>query len=175
MLRLNSLLAVNLCPSAFGPLSAPEGRSIVAGVMLGPSTSSGRRPVQADQTEEVPVEVRIATLVLDSTYGRAVVGLHARLDRADHNGWAAVADAETGSDGYVRSWDDRHLERGLYRIVFDSDSYFATLGISAAYPEVIVVFRIRNGSDRWEVQLTLSPYSYSTFFGSVEVEPADPA
>jgi len=112
--------------------------------------------------------MRITTHVLDSTYGQSAVGVHACLERASGNGWITISAAETNSEGCIEDWDGCHLERGLYRIAFDSDSYFATLGAISAYPEVVVIFRMPNASHNFQVQVALSPYSYSTYFGTTE-------
>jgi 5-hydroxyisourate hydrolase len=112
--------------------------------------------------------MRIVTQVLDGTYGKSAVGVRAFLARASSNGWATVAEAETNRDGRIEDWDSWHLERGLYRIVFDSDSYFSGLGATTAYPEVTVIFRMHNESVKFQVQVTLSPYSYSTYFGTMD-------
>jgi 5-hydroxyisourate hydrolase len=113
--------------------------------------------------------MRIFTQVLDSTYGKSAVGVHARLARASDEGWTTVAEAETNNDGRVEEWDSWYLERGLYRLVFDSDGYFAGLGAVAAYPEVVVIFRMQNEAHVFQVQVTLAPYAYSTFFGTMDV------
>src|SRR6266436_8928039 len=114
--------------------------------------------------------MRIVTQVLDGTYGKSAVGVHACLSRAsdEGDGWATVAEAETNLDGCIADWEGCQLERGLYRIVFDSDGYFAGLGCSAAYPEVMVIFRTRDESHAFQVQVTLAPYSYSTYFGTLD-------
>lgn len=112
--------------------------------------------------------MKIVTQVLDSTYGKSAVGVRARLSRANGTGWTTVAEAETNTDGCIEDWDSWHLERGLYRIVFDSDSYFAGLGGTTAYPEVVVIFRMQNESHAFQVQVTLSPYAYSTYFGTLD-------
>jgi 5-hydroxyisourate hydrolase len=114
--------------------------------------------------------VRIFTRVLDSTYGKSAVGVHARLARACDNGWTTVADAETDHDGRIAEWDSRHLERGLYRIVFDSDGYFSRRGMATAYPEVVVIFRTQTGVHFFQVQVTLAPYSFSTYFGTMNIQ-----
>ena len=112
--------------------------------------------------------MRIVAQVLDGTYGKSAVGVRARLARANGSGWTTVAEAETNRDGCIAAWEAMHLDRGLYRIVFDNDSYFAGLGTSTAYPEVAVVFRMQNGFVAFQVQVTLAPYFYSTYFGTVE-------
>jgi 5-hydroxyisourate hydrolase len=111
--------------------------------------------------------MRIVAQVLDSTYGGSAVGVRARLSRATDDGWTAVAEAETSGDGRIEDWDTRRMERGVYRIVFDSDNYFAGIGTMSAYPEVIVVFRMEHESHAFHVQVTLAPYSYSTYFGKL--------
>jgi 5-hydroxyisourate hydrolase len=118
--------------------------------------------------------MRILTRVLDGAHGRPAAGVHAHLSRANGDGWVAVADAETDDDGQIKDWAGRTLDRGLYRIVFDSDSYFACLGATVAYPEVIVTFwtrsefRTQSEAHVFHVQVTLSPYSYSTYFGHID-------
>jgi 5-hydroxyisourate hydrolase len=110
----------------------------------------------------------VITHVLDGTHGQSAAGVHACLERASGNGWVMVCNTETNSEGCIDDWDSGQLERGLYRIVFDSDRYFATLGTITAYPEVVVIFRMPSESRTFQVQVTLSPYSYSTYFGATE-------
>jgi 5-hydroxyisourate hydrolase len=116
-------------------------------------------------------EMNIVTQVLDSMYGQAAIGVHARLSRAVGDAWTEVAEADTNIDGRIEHWDSWRLERGVYRIVFDSDSYFAGLGATAAYPEVVVIFRVQDELHGLQVQVRLAPYSYSTFFGTLDNGP----
>jgi 5-hydroxyisourate hydrolase len=111
--------------------------------------------------------MRIFTQVLDGAYGKPAVGVGARLARISERAWITVARAETNDEGRIDDWDSWHLEPGLYRIVFDSDGYFSRLGASIAYPEVAVVFRMED-SHAFHVQLTMAPYSYSTYFGTID-------
>lgn len=112
--------------------------------------------------------MRIFTQVLDGTHGKSAVGMHALLARAGENGWTAVADEETDHNGRIEEWAGWYLERGLYRIVFDSDGYFSSQGVAAAYSEVGVTFRMEGGGECFRVQVTISPYSYSAYFGTID-------
>ena len=112
--------------------------------------------------------VRIVTQVVDGSYGKSAAGVRASLSCATGNSWSTVADAETDGDGRIREWHSRHLRRGVYKIVFDSDRYFAGLGVSSAYPEIIIMFRTEDESHMLRVHVTLSSYSYSTYFGTTE-------
>ncbi|MDH2426301.1 hydroxyisourate hydrolase [Sphaerisporangium sp. TRM90804] len=106
----------------------------------------------------------ITAQALDSVYGRSAAGVRARLERDGDGCWHDIADAETDSKGRIEEWRDKKFERGLYRIVFDSDYYFVGLGLSAAYPEIIVTFRMQDETNTYQIQVMLSPYSYSTHF-----------
>lgn len=110
--------------------------------------------------------MQITTHVLDGTYGQPARDMGVRLERAASNGWTTIANTETSSHGRVESWGDLALKPGLYRIVFKSESYFANLGISTAYPELVVIFRIHEESETYQLLVTFSPYSYSTHFGA---------
>jgi 5-hydroxyisourate hydrolase len=57
--------------------------------------------------------------------------------------------------------------------VFDTDSYFAGIGLAAAYPEIVVIFRMRDESHAFQVQVTLAPHSYTTYCGAVDAWPED--
>jgi 5-hydroxyisourate hydrolase len=111
--------------------------------------------------------MRIHTQVLDGTYGKPASGVGALLSRAmSGDGWVTVGHAETDDDGRIEDWDTWRLEHGLYRIMFDSDSHFAKLGVTSAYPEITIIFRIQDESQDFQVQITLTPYSYFTYFGT---------
>jgi 5-hydroxyisourate hydrolase len=114
--------------------------------------------------------MEIFAQVFDSTYGTSVSGIRACLIRWVAADWVPIAEAATNADGRINDWNVPKLERGLYRIVFDSDSYFSALGARSAYPEVIISFRMRCEDMKFHVQLTLSPYSYSTYFGAIDAE-----
>jgi 5-hydroxyisourate hydrolase len=112
--------------------------------------------------------MKIITQVFDTTSGKPAAGVRAHLAQVSGNGWKTVAEAETNSDGRIDDWDSLQLRRGLYRIVFDCDRYFAGLGGVAAYPEVVLIFRMLDEFFAFQVQVTLAPYSYSTFFASLD-------
>jgi 5-hydroxyisourate hydrolase len=108
----------------------------------------------------------VSVQALDGVFGRPAAGIRARLERAGDGGWIPVADAESDPEGHIDDWADDPLERGPYRIVFDSDNYFSGLGVCAAYPEIAITFRVQDGSQICRVQVLLTPFSYSTYFGT---------
>lgn len=113
--------------------------------------------------------MQVIAQVHDSSYGKPAVGVRARLARIIDDDWVTVAHADTDSSGRIIDWNGQHLERGLYQIVVDTDAYFAGLGVEAGYPEVIVIFRMRNESHEFHVNLTLAPHSYTAYCGTVDI------
>jgi 5-hydroxyisourate hydrolase len=110
----------------------------------------------------------ISLQVLDGTYGHPAAGVWARLERSSGDGWTAVADAKTSSSGRIEDFASWRAERGLYRVVLDSDRYFAGLGTGTAYPEVVIVFRGSEQADSCQLEVTLSPHSYSVYLGALD-------
>jgi 5-hydroxyisourate hydrolase len=109
--------------------------------------------------------VQIVAQVLDGTYGYGVAGVRAQLSHRKGDHWIAVANTETDRAGRIEGWDGQRLEPDLYRIVFDSDDYFSSLGINSAYPEVSIVFRASGGPDTREVWAVIAPSAYSIYLG----------
>ena len=106
----------------------------------------------------------ITTHVLDTARGRPAAGVRVTLEREGN----PLASGATDQDGRLRDLlpAGAPLEPGSYRIVFDTGSYFAAQGTDAFYPEVAVVFRVREGGEHFHVPLLLSPFGYSTYRGT---------
>jgi 5-hydroxyisourate hydrolase len=83
---------------------------------------------------------------------------------ADSSG-AVLAHAVTDEDGRVASLTDTDLS-GVYRLTFDTASYFAAQAVAGFYPEVTISFEITDTAGKYHVPLLLSPYAYSTYRGS---------
>lgn len=109
----------------------------------------------------------IAVQAQDSVYGRSAAGVRARLEHAENGLWKAVDEAETDPEGRVKSWRFRKFDRGTYRLVLDSGRYFVGLGLSVAYPEISLQFRLQDESDSCQIHILISPCSYSAYFGSL--------
>ena len=61
---------------------------------------------------------------------------------------------------------DATLEAATYRLTFDTGAYFSRQNIESFYPEVTIVFTVRNAGEHYHVPLLLNPYGYSTYRGS---------
>jgi 5-hydroxyisourate hydrolase len=104
----------------------------------------------------------MSTHVLDATAGRPASGIAVTLEVQGGDGWSRVADSTTDADGRVADLAG-DLAPGVYRLTFDSESYF---GGATFYPEVTVTVRVVDGATHHHVPLLLSPWAYTTYRGS---------
>lgn len=104
----------------------------------------------------------LSTHVLDAVSGRPATGVAVTLLDANHT---VLASAVTDDDGRVASIGD-DLAAGIFRLRFDTATYFAARGITGFYPEIVIAFEITDAAAGHHVPVLLSPYAYSTYRGS---------
>jgi len=112
---------------------------------------------------------RISTHVLDTAKGKPAAGVPVRLERQDSSGkWSSLGSARTDQDGRCGQLlpDGATLVEGVYRLTFDTASYFAVCNVDGLYPAVEIAFRIRSGESQFHIPLLLSPNGYTTYRGS---------
>jgi 5-hydroxyisourate hydrolase len=108
----------------------------------------------------------ITTHVLDTQRGQPASGVPLLLEVQTGIGqWKAVATASTDATGRAAVVGS-DLTRGFYRLTFDTGAYFRAWSIEGFFPEVQVVFEVRDPVQHYHVPLLLSPYSYSTYRGA---------
>ncbi|MBX7219956.1 MAG: hydroxyisourate hydrolase [Blastocatellia bacterium] len=110
----------------------------------------------------------ITTHVLDTTLGRPASGVPLTLECQTAEGWSVLGTGATDQDGRCRTLlgPEPKVEPGVYRLTFDTGTYFDAIGQEGFYPSVTVVFTIRNAEQHYHVPLLLSLFGYSTYRGS---------
>ncbi len=111
----------------------------------------------------------ITTHVLDTSKGRPASGVPVVLEiRSAGDDWRVLGRGKTDGDGRLVSLlpAGSHLEAGTYRLNFDAAAYFRAQNVESFYPEVSVIFTIRDAAQHYHVPLLLSPYGYTTYRGS---------
>jgi 5-hydroxyisourate hydrolase len=109
----------------------------------------------------------ITTHILDTSRGRPAGGVTVVLERMIGAGYERVGVGITDEDGRLRTLlGPGALEKGVYRLAFDTGAYFANLGVEGFYPEVTIAFEVRSPHEHHHVPLLLNPYGYSTYRGS---------
>ncbi|MEX2180678.1 MAG: hydroxyisourate hydrolase [Gemmatimonadaceae bacterium] len=110
----------------------------------------------------------ISTHVLDTTVGLPAAGVRVALERRVGDAWTALGSATTDADGRIRELlsPGAALERGVYRLHFETGAYFGARGVKAFHPAVAVEFEVTDPSQRHHVPLLVTPFSHSTYRGS---------
>lgn len=111
----------------------------------------------------------ITTHVLDTALGRPAAGIAAVLVRRATNGqWTEVGRGHTDGDGRLKTLypGSEPPQPGVYRLTFDTQRYFESLGVKAFYPEVVVVFETQAGESHYHVPLLLGPFGFTTYRGT---------
>lgn len=130
----------------------------------------------------------ITTHVLDTMLGKPAAGIAVRLEKQDGGGWIEVVRTEgpgapwtervadmsgpwtevssgvTDADGRCRDLAP-DLPVGVYRLVFDTASYFRSQRRASIYPEVSITFTCAD-EGHYHLPLLLSDNSYTTYRGS---------
>ena len=112
---------------------------------------------------------QITTHVLDTALGKPAEGIRIALEvQGAGEKWKELAQGTTNGDGRIGDLLPPHIkvERGIYRMVFETASYFRSSGVNGFYPRVEVIFEIRDPAAHYHIPLLLSPYGYSTYRGS---------
>lgn len=111
----------------------------------------------------------ISTHVLDTARGLPAQGVPISLAARSADGlFHDLATGVTDADGRVRDIQKgtTSIGPGVYRMAFDTATYFAAGGTTGFYPIVEVVFEVRGLGGHYHVPLLISPFGYSTYRGS---------
>ena len=112
---------------------------------------------------------RISTHVLDLVVGKPAMDVPVRLEKQNsRDDWRLLNSVRTDQDGRCPQLlpEGEDLSAGVYRLIFDTGSYYAPQKIDPLYPLVEVTFQVRSGESHFHIPLLLSPNGYTTYRGS---------
>ncbi len=108
----------------------------------------------------------ITTHILDTTKGKPAAGIKIDLFEYKHDHWDKLTEAITNNDGRVgKLYEDDIIGKRVFKIKFETGSYFIQQNIENFYPYVEIVFNV-NSNEHYHVPLLLNPFGYSTYRGS---------
>ncbi len=111
---------------------------------------------------------QITTHILDTSVGRPARNVPVSLHTSSNGQWQEVGAGVTNPDGRVEGLvvSDSALDSGIYKLRFNTASYYAEQKTPSFYPFVEIVFEISGDGQHYHVPLLLNPYGYSTYRGS---------
>ncbi|KAI8349415.1 hydroxyisourate hydrolase [Blakeslea trispora] len=107
--------------------------------------------------------------VLIASLGIPGQNIDVKIEKLDNaNGFSVLSTSQTNSDGRCPNLlpNDYHVEKGIYRVTFETKAYFSKMGQECFYPYVQIVFELANPEQHYHIPLLISPYSYTTYRGS---------
>jgi 5-hydroxyisourate hydrolase len=111
----------------------------------------------------------ISTHILDVTRGKPAANVTLDLQRfgADGTFWRVGAGV-TDDDGRCKTLvpEAAPMFAGVYKLTFAVAPYLQETHGGGFYPEVSIVFEVRDIAQHYHVPLLLSPFGYSTYRGS---------
>src|ERR1700752_39831 len=109
----------------------------------------------------------ITTHILDISRGRPAQGVPVTLEFEAAGDWKLVGKGTTNADGRISDLvsSDVTIDAGIYRLIFDTGTYFANQQTDSFYPQVTIVFKLTDAAQHYHVPLLLSPFGYSTYRG----------
>ena len=110
----------------------------------------------------------ITTHILDLSRGAPAVNVPVILEFQSGADWTELARGSTNADGRAEDFlpPGSKAEKGIYRLTFETSTYFKTLGAVSFYPYVTVTFELSQPDQHHHIPLLLSPFGYSTYRGT---------
>ena len=110
---------------------------------------------------------QITTHVLDTAVGLPGKNISIKLQVKRNNIWQTIAQGITNNDGRIPDLlpQERNLQPGTYKMVFDTGNYYANQNLKTFYPEVEILFTTFDET-HYHVPLLVNPFGYSTYRGS---------
>ena len=110
---------------------------------------------------------QITTHILDTSIGKPASGITTTLYVGQNDEWTEIGRGKTNEDGRISDLlvKDRLLQRGIYKLRFETKDYFDKNQVPTFYPYVEIIFDIQ-ATEHYHVPLLLNPFGYSTYRGS---------
>ena len=106
--------------------------------------------------------------VLNLENGLPSPGVNVTLEKHVGKEWQSLSQGVTNEQGRIGELfpAKQALEAGEYRVVFKTGEYFKKVGRDTFFPEIPVIFEVKNVDQHYHIPLLLSPYGFSTYRGS---------
>lgn len=106
--------------------------------------------------------------VLNLENGLPSPGIEVTLEKHQGTKWLPLAQGTTNEQGRIGELfpSQQPFEAGEYRVVFKTGAYFKQAGRETFFPEIPVIFQVKQTDQHYHIPLLLSPYGFSTYRGS---------
>ena len=90
------------------------------------------------------------------------------LEEQKNGKWVQLSQATTNEQGRIPALypEGKKLEKGMYKVTFNTGDWFKENKQKSFFPEVPVIFEVDGSVEHYHIPLLLSPYGYSTYRGN---------
>ncbi|EIK67399.1 hydroxyisourate hydrolase [Pseudomonas synxantha BG33R] len=106
--------------------------------------------------------------VLNLENGLPSAGVSVTLEQHVGDQWQSLSQGVTNQQGRIAELfpADQSMKPGEYRVVFKTGDYYKKANRETFFPEVPVIFQVKQVDQHYHIPLLLSPYGFSTYRGS---------
>ena len=106
--------------------------------------------------------------VLNLQDGLPSPGVKVLLEKQDGKAWTQLSSGVTNEQGRITALypQDKALEKGTYRVTFQTGEWFTAHKTASFFPEVPVIFAVDGTVPHYHIPLLVSPYGFSTYRGN---------
>ena len=113
----------------------------------------------------------LSTHILDTSLGRPAANVSVKLFEYQVNvaggAWEHLSSGFTDSDGRCKTLlTGLALRQSIYKIIFETESYFQDLHTPTLYPYIDIAFTIADPAQHYHIPLLLTANGYTTYRGS---------
>ncbi|MDF0605486.1 hydroxyisourate hydrolase [Neisseriaceae bacterium TC5R-5] len=106
--------------------------------------------------------------VLNLQDGLPSAGVEVRLEKQDDMQWTLLNKGVTNEQGRISALypEGKPLEKGIYRVTFQTGKWFKEHQSTTFFPEIPVVFEVDGKLPHYHIPLLISPYGFSSYRGN---------
>lgn len=110
----------------------------------------------------------LTTHALNTSTGCPARGLEVELYFVDGEKEIFLTKGECNDNGRITDFPfpEGSWKKGVFKICFMTEAYFAQTNTECFYPKCDVTFRVTDPSQHYHVPLLISPFGFSTYRGS---------
>lgn len=106
--------------------------------------------------------------VLNLQDGLPSAGVNVKLEKKVDNNWVQISEGVTNAQGRIPALypSESIMEKGSYRVTFQTEEWFTKHKTSTFFPEIPVIFKADGSVPHYHIPLLLSPYGFSSYRGN---------
>ena len=106
--------------------------------------------------------------VLNLQDGLPSAGVNVTLEKQVDDKWVQIGKGVTNEQGRITALypSDAVMEKGNYRVTFQTGEWFSKHETSTFFPEIPVIFKADGSVPHYHIPLLLSPYGFSSYRGN---------